>query len=211
VTGKSKTYRILTVVAAALGVNLLLFGLAPVLSSERAAPQDISDPIGVNLVNLAPPKPQQKDPPKKREKPKEKPKADFTPDLIRPQLAAAAAIDVGVSVNLGNFSKLDDDKEFVFEAYELDQAPQPVVRVPPVYPYRAREQQIEGIVQVKLLINTDGTVGQIIILDARPEGIFDESVLQAIPQWKFNPGKIENQAVTAWVVTTLRFDLSGDD
>jgi protein TonB len=102
---------------------------------------------------------------------------------------------------------MGDNSDFVFEAYELDQPPQAVVRVPPVYPYKAREQGIEGVVQVKLLINQDGSVGHLEILDARPEGLFEEAVRNAVPQWKFSPGKIDGQTVTAWVVTYVRFTL----
>jgi protein TonB len=197
--------RLLLAVAASLLVNLLLFELASLLASERGAPEDLIDPVGIKLVSLAAPEPPKQEEIKEPEKPKEEPKSDFTPDLVRPQLSGMAGIDAAVAINLGNIGGDDMEKEFVFEAYELDQAPQAVVRIPPVYPYRARERGIEGVVQVKLLVNTDGTVGQVEILDARPEGMFEDAVRNAVPKWKFNPGKIQGKAVTAWVVTFVRF------
>jgi protein TonB len=43
---------------------------------------------------------------------------------------------------------------------------------------------------------------------SRPEGVFEEAVMKAVPQWRFKPGTIEGKAVTAWVVTALKFQLN---
>jgi protein TonB len=194
--------------AGSVVINFLMIGLAALLVSERGLPQDISDPVGVRLVELTPPEPPEPEKIKEPEKPKEQQKLDFTPDLIQPDLGPATGIDAGVSISLGGVSTADLSSAYVFEAYELDQSPQPVVKVPPAYPYGAREKSIEGVVQIKMLVNTDGSVGQLQILAARPEGIFEDAVRKSVPQWKFSPGKIEGKAVTAWVVTTVRFSLN---
>jgi protein TonB len=198
--------RLLLAIFASILVNLLLFQVASLLSSERKNKQDITDPVGIKLVSLAAPEPVEEEEVKEPDKPEEEPQADFTPDLVRPELSGLGGIDAAVTINLGNMTETNMDREFVFEAYELDQAPQAVVRIPPVFPYKAREQGIEGVVQVKLLVNTDGTVGQVEILDSRPKGIFEDAVMKAVPKWKFNPGKIQGKAVTAWVVTFVRFN-----
>ncbi len=183
--------------------------LASFLSHERGIPENAIDPVPINLVKLAPPEPPKAEEAGKLEKPKVQEKNDFEPDLIRPNLSRTSGqIQGGVVVNLGGMEGASIEKEdFVFESYELDQPPQVIVKVPPVYPYKARERGIEGIVQIKVLVNTDGTVGRLHILDARPEGYFEKSVMRAVPNWKFNPGKIEGSAVTAWVVTNVRFQL----
>ena len=196
-------------IAASLAVNLALLGAAALLSSKQSRPVAEIDPIAVNLVSLTPPEPPARREAKEPEKPKPRQKSEFAPDLVRPDFSAATGgMDLGVVVNLGDLGVGDIGGDtFVFEAYELDQAPQPIVRVPPIYPYRAREQGIEGEVQVKLLVNADGTVGQVLVLGARPQGLFEDAVLKSVPQWKFTPGTIEGEAVTAWVVTTVRFNL----
>jgi len=194
-------------VLTALGVNAVLFGMAALLLQERRVPQDMTEPVAVSLVKLEAPSMPEREEVKAPQKPKPQQQLDFMPDVVRPDLGAAGAMDIGIAVNLGGASGISGSREFVFEAYELDQAPQPIVRVPPSYPYAARERGIEGAVQVKMLITTDGTVGQVAILDARPEGMFEESVRRTLPQWKFSPGKIQGKAVTAWVVTTIRFTL----
>lgn len=196
---------------AALGVsliiNLLLAAVASVLVGVRSSPPEILTPIGVKLVELAPPEPKEPEQIEEPPKPKTQEKLDFVPDLARLDLSVPTALDMGVAINIGRFETSNMADQFVFEAYELDQPPQAVVRVPPPYPYQARERGIEGVVQVKLLVNADGTVGQVQILDARPKGMFEDAVMKSVPQWKFNPGKVEGKAVTAWVVTAVRFDL----
>lgn len=192
----------------ALGVNVVLFGLAALLLQERKLPQDMTAPIGVSLVTLEAPSMPEESPTQKAEKPKPQQKMDFAPDIIRPSLGAPSPMDLGVAMGLGGASGISGTREFVFEAYELDQAPTPIIRVPPAYPYGARERGIEGAVQVRVLVTTEGTVGSVEILDARPKGVFDEVVRRTVPQWKFSPGKIHGKAVTAWVITTIQFNLS---
>lgn len=193
----------------AVFINITLMALASFLSHERGVPEDAIDPVPVSLVKLAPPEPPKAEEARKLIKPKTQEKNDFKPDLVRPDISMASGqIQTGVVVDLGGMDGATIEKEeFVFEAYELDQPPQVIVKVPPVYPYKARERGIEGVVQIKVLVNTDGTVGRLHILDARPEGYFEQSVMRAVPNWKFNPGKIEGDAVTAWVVTNVRFQL----
>ena len=51
-------------------------------------------------------------------------------------------MDLGpaVSVNLGGINAAPVVEEVIFESFELDQPPQVEMRVPPVYPFKAREQ-----------------------------------------------------------------------
>ena len=200
----------LPAVLVALVINVFIFGLASVLSQDRDLQEDIMENAGVKLVNLDIPEPPEPEKVKEQEKPKPKDKLDFAPDLVKPPLLNQGAFDIGgLAINVGGVgSGSEVGEEIIFNAYELDQEPQPVVRVPPIYPYKAREQGIEGKVLIKLLVNADGTVGQVIIMDARPKGIFENAVMKSVPSWKFNPGKVDGEPVTAWVVTTVNFDLN---
>ncbi len=192
---------------AAVGINLLLFAFAAFLLQEREVPQDITNPIGVSLVKLEAPSLPEQEEIREPEKPQQQDKLDFLPDVVRPELGPPGEFDLGVGVNLGRMGGESSPEDFVFESYELDSAPQPIVRVPPAYPYSARERGTEGAVQVKMLVTTEGNVGRVEILDARPKGIFEDAVRRALPQWTFRPGEVQGKPVTAWVVTTIRFNL----
>ena len=193
--------------AITIVVNAILIGLMALLITERGAPDVPEETGAIQLATYEPPEPPKEEETKEPEPPKPQPKLDFTPDLVQPQLTTIGDIGGGVSVNLSGLESSGGGEKFVFEAFELDEPPRPIAKVPPVYPYKAREQGIEGIVQIKMLINTDGTIGDLIIMDARPRNLFEEAVLKTVPRWKFSPGKIEGKPVTAWVVTTVRFEL----
>ena len=199
--------------AFALAANLLLLTGAVFLSSEaESKKQDITAPTQVVVLSApeeAPP-PEEKaaepEPPKREEA-----KPDLGPDLFQPDLGA----DLGglggegaIAIDLSGGRNTEMKETFVFEAFELDQPPRAIVKSAPMYPFKAREQGIEGVVQVKILVREDGTVGEVLILDARPKDTFDESVLAAVPNWKFEPGVIQGKRVTSWVVTALHFKLN---
>jgi protein TonB len=196
------------VLAAALLVNLGLFALAGLLVSERDAPEEFEEPVGVSLVSLTPPEPPKQEDVKEPEPPQEQPKPDFMPDLVQPSIGDLGGADIGVAIDIGDVGGQAGKQEFIFDSVDLDQAPQAKVQIPPAYPYRAREQGIEGYVAVKILVRSDGSVGQVNVLKAKPKGLFEDAVRETVPKWRFEPGKIGGDPVTAWVVTTIRFDLN---
>jgi TonB family protein len=138
---------------------------------------------------------------------------DFQPELVSPTVTSPfaegeAQIDVAVDLKNLMSENAGSGTDVVFESYQLDQPPQAVVKIPPPYPYQARERGVEGEVQVRMLVQQDGSVRDVFIVDARPQGVFEETVKKSLQQWRFSPGKIDGRTVTAWVVTTIHFDLN---
>ena len=95
--------------------------------------------------------------------------------------------------------------EFIFDSQELDQAPRAIVRTEPEYPFRARQRGIEGFVEVKLLVKADGSIGSVQILESDPPDLFDSAALKAVPQWRFEPGRLDGKPVASWVRTRVVF------
>jgi periplasmic protein TonB len=200
--------------AVALCANGALLGMALFLTHhEISKRQDITNPMQVNTFEMTPEaEPPQQDA-SEPTKPKDEPKPDVGPDLfeadISPDLAAMGAAGVGaVAINLGGATDALSAKKLVFESYELDQPPRPVVKTPPPYPMKARQDGIEGVVQVKILVRDDGSVGEVQIIDSRPKDVFDDAVLSVVPHWRFEPGVVGGKKVTSWVVTALHFKLN---
>ncbi len=200
--------------AFGIAVNVLLLTGAAVLSGEAdAQDQDITAPMRLDVLNFeqeAPPPEQEAAEP---EAPKrEEAKPDLGPDLFQPDFApdfgGMGGVGDAIAIDLTGGANTAMKSDFVFESYELDQAPRAVVKMPPVYPFKAREQGIEGVVQVKILVNEDGSVGEVLIMDARPPGTFEEAVLVSVPRWRFEPGVVGGKKVTSWVVTALHFKLN---
>lgn len=86
----------------------------------------------------------------------------------------------------------------------------PLVRVDPDYPPRARQQGIEGYVDVEFTISPVGTVQDARVIGAQPALIFDSAALTAIRRWRYNP-KMEGGVAVArsGVQVRLRFELRG--
>jgi protein TonB len=201
--------------AVAIFANVALLGTGLFLTHHKVVQkQDLQMGGGVALMDLADEKPQEEQQVAEPQPPKDEPQPDVSPDDLlkdidlNSELQALGNIAGGVSINLGGATDNSARKDLVFQQYELDQAPRAVVKMPPVYPYKAREQGVEGVVEVKILVRDDGSVGDIQIMDSRPKDVFDDAVINAIEKWRFEAGTIGGKKVTSWVVTSLHFKLN---
>ncbi|AEF02150.1 energy transducer TonB [Alteromonas sp. KS69] len=63
----------------------------------------------------------------------------------------------------------------------------PVEFVSPEYPKSAEKGNIEGFVVLQFDITKNGNTDNVTVVNATPEGIFDESAKAALEQWKYKP------------------------
>jgi protein TonB len=82
-----------------------------------------------------------------------------------------------------------------------------ISRIPPQYPYRAQRRGIEGWVKVSLLITEQGTVQDVVVVEAEPEGVFDNAAVQAVSKWKFKPRIERGKAVAVRAEQVVTFKL----
>ncbi len=99
-----------------------------------------------------------------------------------------------------------ESPELVFLVTDLDEAPKGLSLVNPQYPLELKRAHIEGDVTVEFIVNKDGSVKQIRIKSSE-EKAFSSSVIRAVRQWKFEPGKIKDKAVMTRVRQTINFHL----
>jgi len=189
-------------------LNFVLFFAAARLTRDRLFEVDMTDPVSVNMITLKPATPPP--PPEEEEivRPKPKTMPDFTPELARPSIEAPDPMAVSVQIDPSLFSDGPARGDFVFNATDLDTPPTAVVRTNPVYPYKARQRNIEGSVEVKFLVGADGHVSELSIIKSEPAGLFDAAVKKTVPQWRFRPGVLGGRSVPSLVVTTIQFTLS---
>ena len=198
----------LVVAAAAVAINAGLLGFTTILSQERERKQDISEPVGVSLVSLKAPEPPKQEEARDPEPPPPQEKPDFAPDLVQPSLGDMGGPSLDVAINVGGVRTETAKANFIFDSVDLDKAPEVIGRVNPEYPYKARERGVEGYVAVKVLVGQDGAVRQVNVLKAKPPGMFEKAVRKAMLDWRFQPGEVGGEPVTAWVTTTLHFRLN---
>jgi TonB family protein len=86
--------------------------------------------------------------------------------------------------------------------------PRLINHVEPVYPEEAKKNKTEGHVVVRILISMVGSVEEVEIIASKPDGYFDESVVDALAGWTFSPAKDEEgNPVEFWDRYRLEFKL----
>jgi protein TonB len=96
---------------------------------------------------------------------------------------------------------------FGYSLTMVDTQPRVIRNAPVIYPKEARRQHISGHVLVRFHLDASGTVSHLHIKHAEPEGVFNESTLAAVRQWKFLPARSGGKAVSVWVELPVEFTL----
>ena len=211
-------------VVLSLVLNLMLFGLMPGLIADVGERPQAAEPVRtVNVIRVKRPEPP---PPKKKPKPRHKSVTARNRPLGRQPLRQVQPLDklprlafeINPKLPAGPVALPSPQMETVvfeappmagiFDLGELDGPLTPLVRIPPVYPFRAKRRGIEGWVKVKFLVTRQGTVDKIEIVAANPENTFEQSVRQCVSAWRFKPGTIEGVPVSTWATQTLKFEIA---
>jgi protein TonB len=85
--------------------------------------------------------------------------------------------------------------------------PEVISRINPIYPYKARQKGINGMVVLKFLVTGEGRVAQVSVEQANPPGVFDAAAIQAVNQWRFKPGILDREPVATWITVPLKFQI----
>lgn len=78
----------------------------------------------------------------------------------------------------------------------------------PAYPLAARRNGYEGTIVLSAQVLSSGDVGELRIKKSSGYEVLDQSALEAVRQWRFEPGKRMGQPVTTWVEVPIRFVLT---
>jgi protein TonB len=79
--------------------------------------------------------------------------------------------------------------------------------VNPVYPEGARQDRIEGVVVLELLIDEGGSVEDARVL--RSIRLLDQAAIEAVRQWRFTPSFRHDQPVKVVLTVSVNFELRG--
>jgi protein TonB len=201
----------------ALAMNMMLFAVMPYLL-HRQPTKPLYDQLvsHINVIRINRPDSEVRRKSAKPPEPPEKRKELPPRSPPRQPLQAKLALPFEINPRLpGGPDTLDlplleihiPEMQDVFTIGDLDGPLTPLGRIAPVYPIAAKRRGIQGWVKVKFVVNEQGAVERITIVDAKPPGVFDRSVRRCVSKWRFNPGTVEGLPVKAWVETTVRFEL----
>lgn len=124
---------------------------------------------------------------------------------------ASSGLDLGIDVlglSAGDSQLLSQQKDTVMTEDVVDRLPQIQYREVIPYPESAKEKNITGHVTVNILVNKEGLVDQVKLLDSAPEGVFDQVTLSAVKSWSFSPAEYKGQFVSVWVKQKLKFEVN---
>ncbi len=215
--------RSLMALVIAVGINGLLFSLMHAMVSPRHSTAHRFTEVTI-LDFLGPDASAQPEPISKRRQPPPKPEQQrieptqqvfqtrptrFDIDnlsLSAPRLELDLSLDVGGGPYIGELlAEPSQQISGLILASELTT----VVRFPPQYPPLAKRRNIEGFVDVEFTVDRQGQVKDPKIVAADPPNVFNQAVLRALRQWRFEPKRVNGQAVRIRAKQRIDFSLSG--
>lgn len=93
-----------------------------------------------------------------------------------------------------------------YAAKDLDVFPQLQAALRPDYPQSALQQKIPGTVTLLVLVDEAGRVSGVSVVDAAPQGLFDDSAQQALAGAAFMPAQREGRKVRSRILVNVSYD-----
>ena len=167
----------------------------PPLTQDAPPPQvQIAQPVAPPTVGVAVPVPDAEAPPEQ---------------TIASQEDIAQATP-GVSQSNGDQIVVappsDDDLPKLGEYVYVEELPEAVTKVSPEYPDIARQANVDGTVQMQVLVGKDGKVKDAKVI--KSVAMLDAAALAAVKQWIFKPALSNNKPVAVWVMVPMKFTLN---
>lgn len=156
----------------------------------------------------------------KKQKDKKTKKKEVLKKIVKKQKIKPAAPKLGSSLTgksfgLNAFELLGEgvdgmvgDGNLVMTEDTVDELPRPNYRPALEFPQSARSKGLSGHVVFNILVNGDGNVEQVSVLESQPAGVFDAVATDSIWKWQFSPAKFKGKEVSIWVKQKISFNLN---
>lgn len=95
-----------------------------------------------------------------------------------------------------------------YDFEEVDVKPKPVYAPKPEYPEEARSAEMEGMVVIEVLVNTDGYVARARVAESSGYKVLDKAAKEAARDWEFTPAEKDGELVRVWVDIPFNFSLT---
>ena len=199
--------------AAALVVGLAFMRVAPVEVYE--VPIEVNEPKEIQNITEVKEQPKVVLKTVNEPVPESKPAREIF-GANRDSYTDKEAGDDGVEAKKGNTLAKAVDKTVLLdsdagslptptEEYLVSEMPVVLSEVRPVYPKEAKDKQLEGAVALDVLIDDQGNVRQVSVIDG-PE-IFRSGALDAMKKFRFKPAKVDGKPVAVRIRYSLNFKL----
>ena len=103
-----------------------------------------------------------------------------------PQQDLAMAKSLAIPTHYTHGGKIGEGIK-IFDIKDLDRAPEPVVRIAPVFPPSLKQAGMQADVTVEFIVDPNGEVNNPFVVDSTDHR-FDSAAVMAISKWKFHAG-----------------------
>lgn len=191
----------LIVVLGAVELTLAFFLVLPLMQTLTREPTEDLVLQEVHTIEEAPdppPEPEQQEEPEPEEEPPELMEEAPPLDLAQLELALNPGVSGGFlegdfTVNLTSVVSKTKDVDELFSIADLDQKPRVVYQPSPVITGEVRKRA-PGTVHIIFIVDKNGRVEKPIVQNST-DPVFEKPALNAIKQWKFEPGKRNGEPV----------------
>ena len=97
-------------------------------------------------------------------------------------------------------------KDYLLVDGEDVTAPVVIEKVQPVYTEVARENKQQGRVVLRAVINEEGVIEDVEVIEGQPYGLSEQAV-EAVRQWRFKPAVHKGEPVAVFYLLTINFRL----
>jgi len=129
--------------------------------------------------------------------------------LLSRRLVASMAVFAVAATMLAVVRPVWAQNENKVEPYKVGNGvapPKVLYKVEPDYTQEDKDAKIEGTVVLKMVITAEGLAENIDVVRSLTAGL-DQKAIEAIGQWKFQPGTKDGQAVAVWATIEVNFRL----
>ncbi|HPP54966.1 MAG TPA: TonB family protein [Anaerohalosphaeraceae bacterium] len=197
-----KLFHRLAVLLGGIGMTLLFFLILPLMQTLAKPPAAdlILRPVDTAKLDAPPPPPEEKPPqePDPEDKPPEL--TEEAPPLTLEQLTLAlnpslsgSWMEGDFAVSLQNVAAETKNAEALFSIADLDQKPRVIYQSSPLMTKELRKKT-PGTVYIIFVVDEQGRVENPTV-QSSTDPIFEKPALNAVKQWKFEPGRRNGQPV----------------
>jgi len=77
----------------------------------------------------------------------------------------------------------------------------------PPYPRLSRQNEEQGVVELRIFVQADGTAGTVEVILSSGHPLLDESARSTVQTWRFNPATVDGKPVGEWYRIPIPFKL----
>lgn len=195
-------YHKMKVILSSFIFTLILFLVLPIMQTiNKPFTKDLVVRT-VDTVNVPPPPPPPEPEMEQEQEPQEQPpeltETSQPLDLSQLEIALNPGFSDGwmqgdFVVSLNNVVSKSEDLDALFSMAELDQKPRILYQPQPLLNDKIRKR-MPGTVYIIFVVNKDGRVANPMVQQAT-DSVFERPAINAVKQWKFEPGKRNGKAV----------------